>query len=141
MREDFKKLFNHLETVEPPKDLSIRLMLRYQQEQKTKILMRKLHLSLFSLVTVASAVFLVPTIKAFLASVSESGFLYFFSLLFSDFKIMVANWQVFGLSLLESLPVLNLAILLFVIFIFLGSLKFLSKDLKIIFRSNKLTFN
>ncbi len=141
MREDFKKLFTYLETVEPPKDLLPRLMFRYQQEQRKKIFVRKLHLSLFSLVTVASAVFLVPTIKAFLASVSESGFLYFFSLLFSDFKIMAVNWQVFGLSLLESFPVLNLAILLFVVFIFLGSLKFLSKDIKIILKSHKLALN
>ncbi len=139
--DNYEKLFSQLKTVEPSKDLSTRLMFRYRQEQKRKILMRKVHLSIFFLITVISAVLLVPAVNSFLASSSQSGFSSFLSLLFSDFKIMVANWQIFALSLLESLPVLDLVILLFVIFIFLESLKFLAKDINIISKSHKLAFN
>jgi hypothetical protein len=46
---------------------------------------------------------------------------------------MVAYWQQFLPSLLESLPVLNLMVFLAVILGFLESAKYLTKDIKFIY--------
>jgi len=59
----------------------------------------------------------------------QSELLRILSLVFSDPKDILANWQDFSFLILESLPAVSLAIFFVAFFIFLGSLKYVSKYL------------
>lgn len=129
MSNDYEKLFSHLERLEPPAGLTEKILLKIKNRQKFLIIRRLVASSIGAITSIA---LFIPALKTAQAAVMESGFLQFFSLLFYDFKIVIANWQSFSLSLLESLPVMGLVMVLAVILIFLGSLNFLIKNIKLI---------
>jgi len=89
-------------------------------------------LAIFSLVLMASVAAFIPTLKMVQSELSESGFLQFLSLAFSDFGIIAIYWQNFVMSLLETIPAMSFAILLVIIFVFLYSLKFLVRNIEIL---------
>jgi len=128
MRKDYEKLFTYLDSPEPSADLFEKVISRLGKERKLIILKRRL--AIFSLGFAGSAMAFIPALKMVRASFAESEFMYFFSLLFSDAKIVATYWQNFTLSLLERLPVVNIIIFFTVIFFFLGSLKLLAKEIK-----------
>lgn len=130
MKENYEKLFACLEITEPPEGLLARTLDRLEKAKQRRAFKR---LTLFSLGLIASATALVPLGRMFYVEVSASGFWQFFSLLFSDFGAVMAVWQNFILTLLETLPVFSLAGFLAAIFVFLELLKFSAGDLKIIF--------
>jgi len=82
--------------------------------------------------SVITGVGLAPVSKSVYINFAESGFFKFFSLIFSDFNAVMASWKNYLISLLETLPVMNLILLLAVFLIFLEALKFLAKNIKII---------
>jgi hypothetical protein len=116
MRQDYEKLFAEI-------------MLRIKRGQRILAIRR---LFIFSLTAIFSAVIFVFAFNILGVKISESGFLQFFSLIFSDFKTVITYWESFALSLLESLPIISLTIVLATIFAFLESLKFLARDIKIL---------
>lgn len=103
-------------------------MLRIRREKKLLTIKRRI--VIFSVIFIGSIIAFVPVFHSLEKSISESGFMQFLSLFFSDFKIVAIYWQSFALSLLETLPVLNLAIFLVVVLALLESVKFLAKDIK-----------
>jgi hypothetical protein len=127
--KSYKKLFDQTEMAEPSPELFTKIISRIHSEKK--ILNLKRRLIIFSLGLIISAVALVPAFNIVRADFNESGFSQFFSLLFSDFGAVLTYWQSFTLTLLESLPVMSIAVFLFIIFIFFESLKFLARDMKI----------
>lgn len=139
MPMDYKNSLISQELPEPPKGLFNKIMARIQEERR--LLTIKRQLAIFSLGVAGSAIAFIPAFKMLQTGLYESGFLQFFSLIFSDFGTVISYWQNFVMSLLETLPIINLAILLTIIFVFMGSLKFLVKDIKIIFTSTKLANN
>lgn len=126
MRKNHEKLFTN---IEPPEDLLEKVLNQIQKE--AKILELKRRVFIFSLSTLFSAIAFVPIFQMMQKEFAQSGFLQFFSLLFSDFEIITVNWQNFIFSLLETLPLTSLITFLFIILVFLESLKLLTKDLKI----------
>jgi len=130
MRKDYEKLFSHLKSPEPPDGLFEKIMLRLHKERQLLTLKRRL--TIFSVGLIGSAVAFIPAFKMVQAGFIESGFMDFFSLLFSDTGIVMAYWQNFALSLLETLPVLSLMALLATVLVFLESLKLLARDIKIL---------
>ena len=116
----------------PPEGLYEKVILRLKKEQRLFAIKR---LAVFGLTTIGSAIAFIPAFLAVQTNFAESGFMQFFSLLFSDFEIVIIYWQNFTFSLLEALPVMSLIALLGTILIFLESLKFLTRDIKIIFNS------
>ena len=125
--------------IELPEGILERIMVRIKAEQR--FLTFKRRLAIFSVGLVGSGIAFVPVFRMVRVSFAESGFLQFFSLLFSDFGIVAAYWQSFTMSLLESLPVMSLAIFLAVILIFLESLRFLARDIKFVFSPKTLIIN
>ncbi|MDD4990128.1 MAG: hypothetical protein PHW31_02350 [Candidatus Pacebacteria bacterium] len=111
-------------------------MLRIKTEQKRMVLKQKI--VGFSLVLTVSFLGLIPAIKMAYSGFVESGFVQIFSLAFSDTSIIMIYWQNFVLSLLESLPITGLLATGFSLFVILGSLKFLSKNIKGFHYSNQL---
>ncbi len=129
MRKDFEKLFTHLTPMEPPEGLLNKIMLRIQKEQKFLMIKRRImFLSIGIVGIIVSAAAFIPAFKATQTGLNESGFIYFLSLIFSDFEIVAVSWQNFVMSLLETLPIMSFATLFAIIFIFLGSVKFLIKS-------------
>ncbi len=122
--------------IELPEGIFERIIARIHAEQR--ILTAKRRLVVFSVGLIGSGMAFVPAFKMAHASFVESGFLQFFSLIFSDFGTIAVYWQSFAMSLLETLPAMNLAVFLAVVFLFLESFRFLTKDIKLMFMPNKL---
>ena len=128
MREDYERLFNHLQSPELPGGLLAKIIYRINEERRFLTIRRRIFL--FSIGLVGSLVAFIPAFKMAKSGLIESGFTQFFSLLFSDAGIVIANWQSYSYSLLETLPVLGLMALLATVLVFLESLKLLSKDIR-----------
>jgi len=130
MAKDYEQLFSQIEALEPPPALLGKVMLHLEREKKLVIIKRKV--ALFSAGLIFSVLALIPAFKMVWDGVASSGFTQFLSLLFTDSGVVMAYWQSFGLTLLESLPVLSIIIFLAIIFILLESVRFLSKNIRII---------
>ncbi len=106
-------------------------MWRIRKEERLMALKKRV--VFFSIIMGGSIIAFIPALGAVQAEISQSGFLQFLSLIFSDFEIIINYWQSFVISLLETIPAISIAIFLAVIFVFLESLKFLARDIKIIY--------
>ena len=137
MRKDYEKLFSRLEPLKPPEELFGKIMERIHRQERLAALRKRL--IIFSIGLAGSLAAFVPALRLMQQSLAESGFAQFFSLIFSDFGIVLTYWQNFALTLLESLPALSIAVFLVTIFVFLESLKFLVRDTKAIFTITQTT--
>lgn len=126
----YKDLLNLIEN-EPSKDLFNKIILRIKKEEKIFIIKKRL-LIVSAVLFLSSVAFIFSAITTHTEFI-KSGFFDFFSLMFSDFNTIIAYWQNFSMSLLESLPVVSVIIFLFTLIIFISSLKAFSKDIKIFF--------
>ncbi len=113
---------------EPPKDLFGKIMSRIHREQRLGMI--KQRIVIFSVGALASLAAIFPAFQILKTELAANGFFTFSSLLFSDFAVVSAYWQNFALSLLEALPVMGLIAVLAAVLAFLGSLRFLTKDIK-----------
>ena len=134
--KDFQQLFNQLEKQPLPVDLFEKVVLKIDKQQLFKA---RLKLVSWLLVLTVAIILLVPAIGLFRNSLIESGFDKFFSLLFSDFKVVSVYWQSFVLTLLESLPIMSLVACLAIVLVILEALKFSTKEFKNIFKFSTLT--
>ena len=114
--------------MEPPNGLLEKILNRIHHEERILVLRK---IIVFSVTLTGSLAGLVPAFRVLLSDFGRSGFLRFFSLIFSDFSAVAAYWQNFVLILLESLPILSLAVFLAVLIIFLQSIRALTKNVKI----------
>ncbi len=128
MPNDYKKLFAHIESPELPENLFGKIMQRINQERRLSVLKRKL--AVISFMTTCSLAAFIPVFRMAQAEFSQSGFFQFFSLIFSDFGTIITQWQSFIFTLLESLPLVSITALLAVIFVFLLSLKILTRNIQ-----------
>jgi hypothetical protein len=125
MPKNYKKFFNNLKQIEPPPPLFNRIILEIKREQELQKTKRLLFGFLFFFI-----VSLVATSFSFRMLVSQaknSGTLYFISTVVYDFETFLNFWKDFSLSILESLPIveiiffaINLIIFLFTIHLFLS---------------------
>ena len=83
----------------------------------------RVRLYVSSLITTASAVGSVFAVSAFIHAAGASGFTAFISLLGSDSTLIAGHFNTFLLTLLESLPAVETILMLFVLAVFLASLK------------------
>jgi hypothetical protein len=118
--------------IEPPTNLFDDILKRIHKEERLLILKR---FFLFSTILIFSGIGFLPTLKMLISDFNQSGFIYFASLIFSDFSITILYWKNFLIILLEVLPAISISLVLFFTFIFLQSLKFLAKDIKIILKT------
>jgi len=123
--------------IQPPKGLLERILKRIHKEERFLVLRKVI---IFSVMLIGSLVGFVPSLKMLLSDFGSSGFVNFFSLIFSDFSVITTYWRSFAMILLETLPALSLALFLAVLLIILQSMKSLIKNLKII-KSHSLVVN
>ena len=118
-------------------DLLEKVLKRVHREERIYAIKR---ITIFSITLTTSIIAFIPSLNILLADFSETGFINFFNLLFSDFSVVLTYWKSFTLVLLETLPALSLALFLAVIVTFLQSIKSLTKNIKIV-RSTNLVIN
>jgi len=139
MRKYCEKLFTHLETPEPPAGLFAKIMARIYEEERLLFIKRRLFLSSTTFLISAGA--LITVVNTFQNEFAQSGLFQFLSLLFSDLELVAANWQDFGLAILESLPVMSMMAFLITIFVLLWSLKHFAQAIKVLLSFPEMTFN
>ncbi|MDO8600802.1 MAG: hypothetical protein Q7R73_04360 [bacterium] len=130
---------SHNENTELPADLFERIIARIHEEER--LLSLKKRLILFSTTIFVSVGGFIPVVSILRQEFAQSGFLQFLSLMFSDFGAVMANWQDFGLALLESLPIMGMAAFLLTILVFFWSLKHFVWAVKIVFYPPRLINN
>ncbi len=136
MRSFFVLIYMELK---PPEYLFDKIINRIKKEQQFLNLRKRL--IFFSAGTIGSIIAFIPTFSAVRADLAESGIIHFVSLMFSDFAMTIALWKDFAFSILESLPVISIAVLLATIFVFFGCVKFLIEDITVIFAQPRLINN
>ena len=135
MPDNLQTLLNHYNPPEAPDNLFNKIITRINRRQRMLAISRVI---VFSFSLLGSLVAAWPIFSAVKIEFVNSGFLQFLSLVFSDFEVIITYWQSFALTLLESLPAISIALSLLILFIFMGSLKFLTKDIKILINKNIL---
>ena len=104
--------------VEPPRGLSDSISVRVREVEHNAWHTR--FVTFIATTLVSSVALVVATIRLW-SDLAQSGFYQYFSLLLSDGATLSLYWKQLGLSLVESLPLLNLAILLSVLGVFIWS--------------------
>jgi len=115
--------------IQPPKGLFEKILKRIHKEERLLVLRKVI---IFSFILLGSLAGFAPSLKMLISDLDNSRFINFFSLIFSDFSTVATYWQNFAMILLETLPVLSLALFLSILLIFLQSTKSLLKNFKII---------
>ncbi len=113
----YYQLLNDIQ-VEPPYGLSRRIMSHIGETNRNALRVRFFTFIIMALGS--SVVFVDMTVNLF-TNLSQSGFYQYSSLLLSDGATIGLYWKQLGLSLLESLPLLNIAMLLIVLGVFIWS--------------------
>ena len=119
--------------IEPPKGLFDKIIQRIRREERLLVLKRVI---LFSFLLVGSVIGFFPSINLLVSDFNQSGFLKFFSLIFSDSSIVAIYWKSFIMTLLETIPTVSIALFLAILLTFLQSIKSLTKNIKIIRKIN-----
>ncbi len=114
-------------SIELPEGLFDRIICRIREERRLLVFKRRL--AFYSVGAIGSLIAFIPAFGAMWTELAQSGLAQFISLIFSDTGAVFAFWDVFVLSILESLPALSIAVVFATLFIFLGSLKLLARDI------------
>ena len=126
-KTSMNKDLNYFNNPTPPADLYEKIVFRVQREEVKSASIR----SVFQgCITLASFVFAFPIFINVLNGFSQSGFWQYFSLIFTDSAVVITHFQTFLTSLVESTPFYEITIFLVVLFIFLGSIKYVSENLR-----------
>jgi hypothetical protein len=105
MERDFNNNMNSVCDIEPPAYLRGLILARIAREEQKRQMCRKMLLwSGFF----ASGIGVVSSIAYFGSAIVASDFWSIASLAFSDLGTVVGHWQDYGLSLLETLPVVSI---------------------------------
>lgn len=127
MLSDYEKLFQKLGQIEPPPRLCRKIISQVQFDIRRA---EKLGFIFSGLAAVASFAGIIMAARYTAQELNNSGFYQYISLIFSDTKSLISYWKDFGLLLVESMPVLAVAIVLATAWAFLSSIKILVKNKK-----------
>ncbi len=121
---------------EPSADLYDRIIKRINYEQGLAFIKRKLFWHFIGLL--ASLILFIPLGYKLFIELNQSGFIQSFSLIFSDFQIVMFNLSDFSLSLLESLPAFSLTLMSIAL---LAMIFYMSKFVSSLFDFKKFHIN
>jgi hypothetical protein len=113
-------LYTCLEMLEPKAGLYQSILARIAYVERRSARVRTV---LFSILAVLSGAALVPALRYAAEQFYASGFYDYLTLILSDHTLVLAYWQQFSLSLLESLPSLALLLLVPITFLLVYSVR------------------
>ncbi len=122
--------FSALEDIDPPRRLSFAILSRIQRRKQH---VARIKLALLTTSSLVSAILLFPVVSYTLTGFTNSGFYEYLSLIYSEGLSILPYWKEIGLSLAESLPTFELALLLAVVYALLESLKLAVKNAPVAF--------
>jgi len=131
MRKDYEKLFSHLKPVAVPPGLSEKIIRLVGEERRQRELRKKILAS--ALFFAASLALIVPSLTSFKNGLSSSGTLQMFSLIFTDFSVVVANFGDFLMSVLEALPLFPMTAFFASALVFVVSFKILVGNARLMY--------
>ena len=123
--KDNNQLFN---IIEPKNELKKSIIGKIKALEMRNTINMVVFSSFISLASIASIVVFVINI---INDASKSGLSQYLSLLFSDGKLIASFWQTYVLSVVESLPIIPIAIVVASISIFVWSLNKFLENIKI----------
>jgi hypothetical protein len=108
MPKDYENFFQYIKSQEPPKGLFDKIIFAIKKEQELqhtkRLLFGFLLLLIISIIsTPFSFILLINQIKS-------SGIHYFISSAFSNFNVFITYWKEFSLAIIESIPIVAVAI-------------------------------
>lgn len=116
-----------MKEIEPPRGICERILVRIASIQRR---IARIKFGALVLVIATTGAVAVPVFQYASEELSQSRFMQYLSLVFSDGGTLLSAWQEFALSLGESLPALGIAAVLITSFIFLGALFLASRTAK-----------
>ena len=116
MYRNFDEITNKLTEIEPPKGLKTAVFQRIEKEQVKAALLKQRFFQ-FGLAVCGISSF--AALAIFGRAILASEFFSLAMLAFSDLKTVLAMWQDYGFSLLETLPTVSITATLLPIFTFL----------------------
>jgi ABC-type phosphate/phosphonate transport system permease subunit len=119
MDKNFKDIFNS-SNIEPPKGLKQAVFERIEKEKAKKVARKRLFIKIGFAVSGISS---VATVAIFGKEILSSEFFSLAALSFSDIKTVIAMWQDYAYSLMETLPTATIAMTLLPIFVFMELLR------------------
>lgn len=111
---------------EPPSSLLPKILMNIAQRRRARA---RLRIFGFSLLSAASVPVLILAVGELIRQLGQNGTLSILSLIFSDSRILLANWRTFFLSVLESVPVLPVLVTSASILLLLVSIKHVFENL------------
>jgi hypothetical protein len=129
MPENYTKLFNCLKTKEVPDHLYQKVMDRIGLEQSLAAIRRKVYIYTSATILCFSA--LSGAFYFVRLEMASSGFLSYFSLLFSDLDVVLSSWQNFSLTLLEAMPATSIILFLLSMAVLMHMAKNLAKNIQL----------
>ena len=133
MRKNLSVILRHLTPVEPNIRLYEAVLVRIEYAERRAARLRFALLGSTTLVSVAA---LFPAFAFARLEFTQTGFGEYISVLFSDSGTVLMYWHEFVLLLAESFPVFATTILLFIAFVFLGSLRLALINARVAFMQN-----
>jgi len=130
MRPDYEKLFQGNGGIDTVDRLSQAVLSRISRHSRRTARVKVAVLGFFALAAFLS---IIPAVGLMVRGFQQSGFLQYFSLLFSDGRSVMASWQEFVLSLAESLPVVGITAVLGATFVLLASVALVAKHIRTAF--------
>jgi len=91
--------------------------------EKSRLNRARLFLTLHISSVVIALFAFIPVIKSFVSASSQSGFSTYLSLFSSDWSYALASWKDFGLSLIESLPIIETVLIVGLLLIIANALR------------------
>ncbi len=127
---EYEKLFSHLEPMAPPEDLFGNIKLRIRHEERIMAIRKTAVLSMVAILSIGA---FVPFLNSTAVAVARSGLLQFVLLLFSDSEVVISIWQDYVLTILESLPITEIAVLLGTTLFLVYLIKNIAQNIVIVF--------
>lgn len=121
------KGLNYFNNPTPPADLYEKIIFRIEKQEMKSATFK----SIFQgIITLASFVVAFPVFTNLLNGFSQSGFWQYFYFIFTDSGMVMTHFQTFLTSLVESAPFYEMTLFLTVVFVFLESAKYVSRNLR-----------
>ncbi|MEI7741708.1 MAG: hypothetical protein WCJ29_04335 [bacterium] len=108
MQDNYTKLLRHLELPQIDETLLRKVLMRIENEERSQA---RRGLVIFSFCSCFCLAFLVRGIQLLLGDLAHSNVIELISLFFTNTKDVLAIWQEYALSILESLPGTRIAVL------------------------------
>lgn len=124
----YKEYIRSIKVLPPPEGLESRIITRIR---RASILKARIRLALSSCGTVIAGALVLPAYSYTASELAESGFGSYASLILSDGAMLTAFWKEFGLTLLESFPILGVTMLCAAVLLSLSMLRLATKNFSV----------